>query len=96
VVVLATGAAIVLAVAAPRGTVAPTVLAVLFVRPLEHLVQVSAVGYLDEALVALCLVTLPLRHVIDRNAAAQLPRQVVVRSLPGLRSAQRTAPGFLL
>jgi hypothetical protein len=75
VVVLAAGAAIALGVGAPRATVALTALAVVFVRPLEHLVQVNAVGYLDEALVALCLVTMPLRRVIDRKPLRSLPGQ---------------------
>ena len=75
VVVLAAGAALVLGVAAPRATAALTALAVLFVRPLEHLVQVNAVGYLDETLVVLCLVTMPLRRVIDRKPLRSLPGQ---------------------
>jgi hypothetical protein len=73
--VLAAATAIVLAIAAPRATAALTALAVLFVRPLEHLVQVSALGYLDEGLVVLCLITMPLRRVIDRKPLRNFPGQ---------------------
>src|SRR5690349_4198022 len=52
--------AILLAVVAPRTTAALAVLAVLFVRPIEHLTGVSQVGYLDEGMVVLCVAVMPL------------------------------------
>src|SRR4051812_10895371 len=66
-VALVCGAALLLAFAAPRATAALTAVAVLFVRPLEHLVPIPQVGYLDEGLVILCAVTLPLRRVLARR-----------------------------
>lgn len=63
------------AFAAPAATVGLTVLAVLFVRPIEHLIPVSQVGYLDEALVLLCAVVLPLRRVVGRRALRTFPGQ---------------------
>jgi hypothetical protein len=52
-----------------------TVIAVLFVRPVVHLVPVDALRNLDEALVALCVVTLPLRRLIDRKPLRAFPGQ---------------------
>jgi hypothetical protein len=52
------------AVALPRTTVGLTLLMILFVRTLEHLVPISALGYLDEGLVVLCVVVLPLRRLV--------------------------------
>jgi hypothetical protein len=73
--VLAAVAAIVLAIAVPRATAGLTALVVMFIRPIEHVVQISAVGYLDEGLVVLCLVTMPLRRVIAREPLRSLPGQ---------------------
>jgi hypothetical protein len=70
------GAALVsMAIAAPRATVGLTVLAVLFVRPLEHLVAVEQLGYLDEALVVLCALVLPLRRVATGRRLRTFPGQ---------------------
>jgi hypothetical protein len=63
------------AMAAPRTMVGLTVIGVLFVRPLVHLVPVDVVGSLDEALVAICVVTLPLRRLIDRKPLRAFPGQ---------------------
>ena len=75
IALLAGGAVLVLAFTAPRATAGLTALAVLFVRPLEHLVPIAAVGYLDEGLVALCVVTLPLRRLIARTPLRTYPGQ---------------------
>ena len=72
---LAAGLVVVLALVAPRTTAGLTVLAVLFVRPLEHLVNLDVVGYLDESLIALCAVTLPLRRLLTRTPLRTLPGQ---------------------
>ena len=72
---LVAGALIVLALAAPRATAGLTVLAVLFVRPLQHLVPVSQVSYLDEAMVALCVVTMPMRRLVARVPLRTYPGQ---------------------
>jgi hypothetical protein len=70
------GAALVLAaVLAPRSVVGLTVLVVLFVRPLEHLVPVSELGYLDEALVLVCALVLPLRRVLAGGRLRVFPGQ---------------------
>jgi hypothetical protein len=63
------------AVAAPRTMVGLTVIGVLFVRPVAHLVPVDVVRNLDEALVAICVVTLPLRRLIDRKPLRAFPGQ---------------------
>jgi hypothetical protein len=89
-VALVCGAALLLAFAAPRATAALTAVAVLFVRPLEHLVPIPQVGYLDEGLVILCAVTLPLRRVLARRPLRTFPGQwwfaafVVLGVLSGL------------
>ena len=57
-------AVLVMAFARPRTTVAVTVVIVMFVRPLERVTGLDAVGYLDESFVLLCLVALPLRRVV--------------------------------
>jgi hypothetical protein len=67
--------AILLAVVAPRTTVALAVLAVLFVRPIEHLTGVSQVGYLDEGMVVLCVAVMPLRRVALRRSLRTFPGQ---------------------
>lgn len=74
-VVVGAAALLLLAVAVPRATVGVTVLAVLFVRPLEHLVPVPQLGYLDEALVVVCAVTLPVRRVLARRRLRTFPGQ---------------------
>jgi hypothetical protein len=74
-ILLVAVAAIVLAIAAPRTTAGITALAVLFVRPIEHIVPVTQVGYLDEALVVLCLVTMPLRRAVARKSLRTFPGQ---------------------
>ena len=68
-------AAVVLAMLAPRAMVGLTALAVLFVRPLEHLVPIPQIGYLDEGLVVLCVATMPLRRVIARRPLRNFPGQ---------------------
>jgi hypothetical protein len=68
-------AMVTLAVVAPRATAGITALVVLFVRPLEHLVPIPQVGYLDEALVLLCLVAMPLRRVVAREPLRTFPGQ---------------------
>ena len=72
----------------PARRPALTALAVLFVRPIEHLVPIPQVGYLDEGLVMLCAVTLPLRGCRPPTVA-DVPGPVVVRRLRRLRGAQR-------
>jgi hypothetical protein len=67
--------AILLAVVAPRTTAALAALAVLFVRPIEHLTGVSQVGYLDEGMVVLCVAVLPLRRVALRRSLRTFPGQ---------------------
>ncbi|HEX8519669.1 MAG TPA: hypothetical protein VF667_08755, partial [Pseudonocardia sp.] len=74
-VLLGGGIMVVLALVAPRTTAGLTVLAVLFVRVLEHLTGVEQVGYLDEAMIALCVVTLPLRRLLTRTPLRTLPGQ---------------------
>lgn len=74
-VLLAAGIVIVIALAAPRTMAGLTVLAVLFVRPLEHLTALTVVGYLDESLNLLCVVTLPLRRLLNRQPLRTLPGQ---------------------
>jgi hypothetical protein len=66
---------VLLAVAAPRATVGLTALVVLFVRPLEHLVPVTQLGYLDEALVLLCAVVMPLRRMATGRSLRAFPGQ---------------------
>jgi hypothetical protein len=63
------------AVTAPRTLVGLTVIGVLFVRPVAHLVSVEVVKSLDEALAAVCVVTLPLRRLIDRKSLRVFPGQ---------------------
>ena len=69
------GAVLVLAIAAPRITAGLTALVVLFVRPLEHLVPIPQVGYMDEGLILLCLITMPLRRLIARQPLRDFPGQ---------------------
>jgi hypothetical protein len=70
------GAALVLvAIVAPRLTVGLTVFAVLFVRPLEFHVPVEELGYLDEALVSLCALVLPLRRLATGRRLRVFPGQ---------------------
>ena len=67
---------LVLAFAKPRAIVAITVVGVMFVRPLEHLTNLEPVGYLDESLVLLCAVVLPLRRVVvNRRGLRTFPGQ---------------------
>ena len=75
VALVAGGAVLLLAFTAPRTTAGLTAIAVLFVRPLEHLVPFDQVGYLDEAMVALCVVTMPLRRVLARQPLRNFPGQ---------------------
>lgn len=70
------GAAVVaMALALPRATVGITVLVVLFVRPLEHLVPVTLLGYLDEGLVLICALVLPVRRVFTGGRLRSFPGQ---------------------
>lgn len=62
-------------VALPRTTVGVTLLAILFVRTLEHLTGIPALGYLDEVLVVVCVLVLPVRR---------LALGLRLRPLPGL------------
>lgn len=73
--VLVGGIVVVMALVAPRTTAGLTVLAVLFVRVLEHLTGLEQVGYLDEGMIALCVVTLPLRRLLTRTPLRTLPGQ---------------------
>ena len=75
VAVLAAVAALGTAFFAPRATAAVAVLAILFVRPVERLVSVPGLSYLDEAAVALCVVMLPLRRVVERRPLRTVPGQ---------------------
>ncbi len=72
---IAVGAVLVLvmALAAPRLTAGFAILAILFVRPIEHIAGVDAVGYLDEGAVALCVVMLPLRRLAPRKPLRNFP-----------------------
>ena len=74
-IALVGGAVLVLAIAAPRITAGLTALVVLFVRPLEHLVPIPQVGYMDEGLILLCLITMPLRRLIARQPLRDFPGQ---------------------
>ncbi len=60
---------------APRLTAVFAVFAVLFVRPLGHLFPAEGVSYLDEAAVALCVLTMPLRRVASRKPLRTFPGQ---------------------
>ena len=75
VAVLGGAAILALAFTAPYVTAALAALAVLFVRPVEHLVPIAQLGYLDEGLVVLCAVTMPLRRVLSRRPLRNLPGQ---------------------
>jgi hypothetical protein len=75
VAVVCGGGLVYLAVVAPRATVGLTVLAVLFVRPIEHLFVIEQLGYLDEALVLLCALVFPLRRVAGRLPLRRFPGQ---------------------
>jgi hypothetical protein len=72
---VAAASALASALFAPRLTAAFAVLAILFVRPLEHLVPVPAVSYLDETFVVLCVVTMPLRRLLDHKPLRTFPGQ---------------------
>ena len=71
------GGALLLAAAVflPRTTVGLAVLAIVFVRTLEHLVPIEQLGYLDEAMVVLCAVVLPLRRLGQGHRLRSLPGQ---------------------
>ncbi len=73
--VLAAALAVAVALFAPHLTACLAVLAILFVRPLEHLIPVAAVSYLDETFVVLCVVTMPLRRLLDRKPLRTFPGQ---------------------
>jgi hypothetical protein len=64
-----------LAVAAPRPIAGLSALAVLFVRPIEHVVPIPQVGYIDEALILLCVVAFPLHRVVLRQSLRTFPEQ---------------------
>jgi hypothetical protein len=74
-VALVAGLALAVALWAPRATAGLAVLGILFVRPLEHVIAVDAVSYLDEALVLLCVLTMPLRRIITRRPLRTFPGQ---------------------
>ena len=68
-------AAVTLVFAAPAAAVGVTVVAVLFVRPLAHLKPITQLGYLDEGLVLLCGLVLPLRRLLARRSLRSFPGQ---------------------
>jgi hypothetical protein len=75
VAAVAVAAAVALVFAAPAAAAGVTAVAVLFVRPLEHLVAIDQLGYLDEGLVMLCGIVLPLRRLLARRALRTFPGQ---------------------
>ena len=70
------------ALLAPRLTAGITVLVMLFARPLEHLVPVPAVSYVDEAAVVLCVLTMPVRRLVTRQPLRTFPGQWWFAALP--------------
>jgi hypothetical protein len=89
-----------MALGAPRLTACVAVLAVLFVRPLEHVTQVDAVSYLDEVAITLCALTMPIRRMALGKPPRTFPGQwwFVAFILFGLLSglALRVPPGIFL
>jgi hypothetical protein len=75
VLVLAVAVLLASALLAPRLTAGTAVLVILFARPLEHLVPVPAVSYLDEAAVVLCVLTLPVPRLVTRQPLRTFPGQ---------------------
>jgi len=75
VLVLAVALLLASALLAPRLTAGTAVLVILFARPLEHLVPVPAVSYVDEAAVVLCVLTLPVRRLVTRQPLRTFPGQ---------------------
>jgi hypothetical protein len=59
----------------PRTTVGLAVLAIVFVRTLQHLVPIEQLQYLDEVMVVLCAVVLPLRRLGQGQRLRRLPGQ---------------------
>jgi hypothetical protein len=75
VAAVAAVAVVAAAFAAPAAAVGVTVVVVLFVRPIEHLVPIALLGYLDEGLVLLCGIVLPLRRLLAGRALRAFPGQ---------------------
>ena len=59
----------------PRTTVGLAVLAIVFVRSLQRLVPIDSLNYLDEAMVVLCAVVLPMRRLVLGQRLRSLPGQ---------------------
>jgi hypothetical protein len=89
-----------MALGAPRLTAGVAVLAVLFVRPLEHVTQVDSMSYLDEAAIVLCALTMPVRRLALGRPLRTFPGQwwFVAFILLGLLSglALRVPSGIFL
>jgi hypothetical protein len=66
---------VVLAFTAPRLTAGLAVLVILFVRLLVHVVPVSGASAVDDAVVALCVVTMPLHRLAIRKPLRTFPGQ---------------------
>jgi hypothetical protein len=75
---------LVCAVLLPHVTVGLAVLAILGVRTLIHLVPVTELGYLDEGMVLLCAVALPLRRLGSGRGLRSLPGQGFFAVFAGL------------
>ena len=60
---------------APRLTAGIAVLVILFARPLEHLIPLPAMSYVDEGAVVLCVLTLPVRRLVTRQPLRTFPGQ---------------------
>jgi hypothetical protein len=63
------------ALLAPRLTAGIAVLVILFARPLEHLIPLPAMSYVDEGAVVLCVLTLPVRRLVTRQPLRTFPGQ---------------------
>lgn len=64
-----------LAVLTPRAMVAVSIVTILFVRPIEHLTAFEPLGYMDEAMVGVCALVLPLRRMVSRRRLRRFPGQ---------------------
>lgn len=75
VAVLGAVALVAMVVFTPRLAAGAAVLVILFVRPLEHLIPGSVVSYVDNAVVVLCVLVLPLHRVAARRPLRTFPGQ---------------------